>query len=1333
MVWGTSELYLVLRARDEASRVVRGFSATLTAAQKEAAVASQAMMRRGQALATIGVAVAVGGIVGLNALNKMTNAAIEYRQQAALTETQTDKVTISLSQLEKMGMDVARKLPVEFAKIQPTLYDIFSSIDVNAPQAAMLLENIGKASVAGQADMQVVGRATVAVLNAYKMKVTDVTKVNDVMFQLVRKGVGTYVDFTNVIGRVIPSSVKAGQTFETTAGMMAFLTRNGMSAAMASSAAARAMDSLSKPSVVKNLRAMGVSVMDASGNFRPMVDIIHDLQKKMEGLPPVIQAVKLNNIFKGSGANIQTMRFLNLALHDSHDLLGQMVKDMGEAKGASKAAFEVMLHTPAGQIALLKNQFKDLSVTLGQDLIPAKMLLLKVLNGLVTWFSNLSPTVQKIVIGFMGISAVGMVLTGIFVAMAGVISIVRASMLVMSDTIFARAIPAFINLGRAILLEFVMIAREAAITALAVLFSIGRMIAGFIALSLQGMASAINVGKAWLIVKIQAYAAATGSETSVAVQIGSWIALKMAAMANALQIAAAWLIAMGPVGWAVLGAAAVGVIVAMWVNMKKATKAGAADTAQEAYNGGVKIATSLQQGMIAGYDNRSGFKKFTDFSAKLFFGTPIPKYLGEQHPSRAPHKLAKALSPEDKLFADMKKQSDAFQKMLDQLFKGDKKSKINSANSPIVNDITAHINTLKALIKTGAKDIAAAATEIPIALKALGKGSTDTLSSDITNVQKLITDLSKKTPNQLKAMGVTNIQKLIDGLKSKEKDLMQAYDDVLYKTELNAQIKAQALAAQGADAINGFIMQMTGSLGQDVDKKQIALTLGADVVDAFAQGMAQSDPKARLAAYNALTKSVQDAYQATLDKLDAVKQTIVDKMKAINNAVSGAIMKVMDFSTAYTKAMDIAKIASETLADQNKLALDKVKKDYDIHLADLNKTLNNAQSKLTTAASNITSGIMGALDFTKAASEANMQENTFMEQLVLQAKKAKDFGTQIKQLISMGLSGDSVSQIAAAGVDAGAKIAQNLIDGGAKAITDTNELVKSVTDLADSLGTTTSESFYKAGITQAQAAVNGYIASMGPDSPYMQDLIDKGNAAVTAVASAMGETFTIALLNQSKSASAYADQIKTLISMGLSVEAIQQVLAAGDTAGSAIAASLIAGGSKAIKDTNDMLVATQKMADDIGTLAAIKYYGVGLTSAQALIDAFIADFGPKGKGRATLMSAMDDLANSMNRTSTVTINTVYTGTPLNPNAGNTPVPTPSLRPDGSDRAGGDTGVGSRITGIPGTTGSPNDNPSNPAMTGGPQVVIHAPITTTPLDPAAYAASLGFYMSEYVRN
>jgi hypothetical protein len=68
--------------------------------------------------------------------------------------------------------------------------------------------------------------------------------------------------------------------------------------------------------------------------------------------------------------------------------------------------------------------------------------------------------------------------------------------------------------------------------------------------------------------------------------------------------------------------------------------------------------------------------------------------------------------------------------------------------------------------------------------------------------------------------------------------------------------------------------------------------------------------------------------------------------------------------------------------------------------------------------------------------------------------------------------------VIAAGAEAGGAIADELIAGGSAAIKETNTLLKSVQGAATALGTDAANAFYKAGVTQGQALVNGIISAV---------------------------------------------------------------------------------------------------------------------------------------------------------------------------------------------------------------------------------------------------------------
>ena len=138
-----------------------------------------------------------------------------------------------------------------------------------------------------------------------------------------------------------------------------------------------------------------------------------------------------------------------------------------------------------------------------------------------------------------------------------------------------------------------------------------------------------------------------------------------------------------------------------------------------------------------------------------------------------------------------------------------------------------------------------------------------------------------------------------------------------------------------------------------------------------------------------------------------------------------------------------------------------------------------------------------------------------------------------------------------------------------------------------------------------------------------------------------GMTFLQALTDQANNAVAFADRIKQLVILGLSPEALQQVLAAGVTAGTGIANQLIEGGATTIQETNRLVETSAAAADEVAQLAASAYYGAGVKSAQDTLAGFAADLGPDGPSNKRMQRIMNDLAASLNRTSVITVITRY--------------------------------------------------------------------------------------------
>jgi TP901 family phage tail tape measure protein len=440
MPLGVREVLLVVRAQNSATSVLTGLATSfrkLNQAQQEAA---NAAINQGKSLVAVGVGIAAVGAAGLDFMKHNTAAASAYNKQVAYTKTQMQGVKATLNQVSNAGLQVAKSVPVAFDDIQGGLYDIFSSMNVNMKQAKVLLTSFSKASVAGQVSLQDADRATIGIMNAYHLKATQVNKVNDEMFQLVAKGVGTYADFANSIGRAVPSAARAGENFKQLAGMMAFLTRNGLSASNAASSAGRALDALVKTSplqfeqfgktIVSTLGLTGdaakkyanaqLDIVSKAGNLKNVTTIIKDMSSAMKGLTNLQRSEVLTQIFKGTGGTIQAMRFLSPATSTGGSKeLSQLTEDMKKSGGTMEKAFQIMQNTPAEKIAQLKNDFQALQVELGQGLLPVLGFIAASVGRVVKFFADMSPHTLKLIGIIVTVTSALVFLTGVVIALTG--------------------------------------------------------------------------------------------------------------------------------------------------------------------------------------------------------------------------------------------------------------------------------------------------------------------------------------------------------------------------------------------------------------------------------------------------------------------------------------------------------------------------------------------------------------------------------------------------------------------------------------------------------------------------------------------------------------------------------------------------------------------------------------------------------------------------------------------------------------------------------------------------------------------------------------------------
>jgi len=129
-----------------------------------------------------------------------------------------------------------------------------------------------------------------------------------------------------------------------------------------------------------------------------------------------------------------------------------------------------------------------------------------------------------------------------------------------------------------------------------------------------------------------------------------------------------------------------------------------------------------------------------------------------------------------------------------------------------------------------------------------------------------------------------------------------------------------------------------------------------------------------------------------------------------------------------------------------------------------------------------------------------------------------------------------------------------------------------------------------------------------------------------------GKTFMQNLKDQVDGIKTYAANLQTLLTRGLSQDALKYVLEAGGEAGAGIAAELVKGTTDLITGPggiNEMVAAANSAANAVGMQAANNWYAAGVTQAQNIVnglDAQLKLLTPK------LMERMDKIAAGLART-----------------------------------------------------------------------------------------------------
>jgi hypothetical protein len=308
-----------------------------------------------------------------------------------------------------------------------------------------------------------------------------------------------------------------------------------------------------------------------------------------------------------------------------------------------------------------------------------------------------------------------------------------------------------------------------------------------------------------------------------------------------------------------------------------------------------------------------------------------------------------------------------------------------------------------------------------------------------------------------------------DGLANKQRTLSALFKN--FQIQLGQQLLPAATDfANGLVKINdAFSAMPTPATNATVKVGKFAKLIGELInpISAFVNGLqaigrGMFDSEKETGAYNqALGLSAQQQMRVA-DAAGVFNQ----KFKETPPAVGGAKKEVESFAEAL----------KEKLSDAVDTAKDK---------------LTEAQGEFNGFATKVSDAVKSALDFGQALEDGDYGFNGFLKNLRQQVTGVQEYSKNVQKALDLGLSKDALGYVLDAGNVAGAEIALELVKGGVTAIQETNDLIAAAQAAANEVGLQSANTFYQAGVDQANSIVNGLEAELTKLTPKLMAQMDK--------------------------------------------------------------------------------------------------------------------------------------------------------------------------------------------------------------------------------------------------
>ena len=263
----------------------------------------------------------------------------------------------------------------------------------DAKTAMAMLPTVLNLAAAGAMELGAASDMVTDAQTALGLSTEETTTLVDQMAQASSKSNTSVEQLGEAILKIGPNAKSLAGGTEELNTVLGLLADNGIKGSEAGTHLRNILLSMNTDKVKDAFHEMGVEIYDAEGNMRSLSDIFPELSTAMEGLTSEERNGMIAKLF-----NKTDLAAVNSLLDTSADRWEELGLAIGDAGGAADKMADTQLDNLDGSITLLKSALEGAGIAISDVLTPYIRMAADFVNGLVTRFNELSPSVQKVIV-----------------------------------------------------------------------------------------------------------------------------------------------------------------------------------------------------------------------------------------------------------------------------------------------------------------------------------------------------------------------------------------------------------------------------------------------------------------------------------------------------------------------------------------------------------------------------------------------------------------------------------------------------------------------------------------------------------------------------------------------------------------------------------------------------------------------------------------------------------------------------------------------------------------------------------------------------------------------